>query len=164
MLKKQKPIFDVLFTLVLFSIFATTALLVVVIGVNVYKSTVTGMENNFTARTSLSYIAEKVRQNDVADGVELAEIGTENTPALLLKQTYGETAVETYIYLYNGNLTELLCTAGTPPDPALGQPVLALETFALSLEGSLLTVTAAGPGAEVQSLNLHLQAAGETAK
>ena len=51
---------DFLFTLALFCVFAASALMVVVIGANVYRQTVRGMDSNYDSRTSLTYLTEKV--------------------------------------------------------------------------------------------------------
>ena len=45
---------DFLFTLALFCVFAASALMVVVIGANVYRQTVRGMDSNYDSRTSLT--------------------------------------------------------------------------------------------------------------
>ena len=55
---------DLLFTLALVCVFAASALMVVLIGANVYQNTVEGMDENFSARTSVTYVATKIRQND----------------------------------------------------------------------------------------------------
>ena len=47
---------DILFVIALFCVFALSALMLVIIGSNVYKKTVTNMDNNFDSRTSFSYI------------------------------------------------------------------------------------------------------------
>lgn len=66
---------DFLFTLALFCVFAASALMVVVIGANVYRQTVRGMDSNYDSRTSLTYLTEKVRQNDAANAVTIRSVG-----------------------------------------------------------------------------------------
>lgn len=62
--KNQGHIVDFFFTLSLFCLFAASALIVVIIGSGVYRNTTVQMEENYVARTALSYVAEKVRQHD----------------------------------------------------------------------------------------------------
>ena len=96
---------DFLFTLALFCVFAASALMVVVIGANVYRQTVRGMDSNYDSRTSLTYLTEKVRQNDAANAVTIRSVG--DSPALVLSQQAGERIYETWIYVYDGYLREL---------------------------------------------------------
>ena len=71
--KNQGHIVDFFFTLSLFCLFAASALIVVIIGSGVYRNTTLQMEENYVARTALSYVAEKVRQHDTSGGVRLTE-------------------------------------------------------------------------------------------
>ena len=75
MQRARSSVIDVLFTLALFCVFCASALAVVLIGADVYTSTARNMDQNFSARTAVSYVAEKVRQSDAAGAVALGEIG-----------------------------------------------------------------------------------------
>ncbi|MEG1774341.1 MAG: DUF4860 domain-containing protein, partial [Oscillospiraceae bacterium] len=96
---------DLLFTLALFAVFAATLLMVVTIGADVYKRIADSMEKNFDLRTSLSYVAEKIRQNDTQDAVSIGTLG--EGQALILEQSIGGTAYRTYIYYEDGALREI---------------------------------------------------------
>ena len=65
---------DLLFTLGLFCVFAATAFILVMIGIQVYRSTAGQMQDTFSTRTAVSYVAEKLRQHDTAGGVSMGEI------------------------------------------------------------------------------------------
>lgn len=156
MLKKKNHAIDMLFTIALFCVFAVTALLTVLIGAEVYQNTVTTMEGTFANRTSLSYIAEKVRQNDAEGAIALGEI--DGAPALVIAQA-GTEGVYTYIYLYEGNLTELLVGPNSILDPAFGQAVLPLESLTFALDGNLLTASAVGADGDENSLSLFIHTA-----
>ena len=68
--KQEKHfIVDILFVLALFGVFAVSALALVTIGADVYQHTVEDMGVNYESRTAVSYIMEKVRQNDTADSI-----------------------------------------------------------------------------------------------
>ena len=58
----QNHFIDVLFTLGLLCVFTASALAVVLIGAHVYQSTAEDMDANYRPATSLSYMAEKIRQ------------------------------------------------------------------------------------------------------
>lgn len=57
--KNQGHIVDLFFTLSLFCLFAASALIVVIIGSDVYRKTTANMEENYATQTALSYTAEK---------------------------------------------------------------------------------------------------------
>ena len=76
---------DFLFTLLLFLLFAVSALGLILTGAGVYERTVNSMEDNFEERTALSYVAEKLRQNDGAGTVfaedDMLRICTKDQPS-----------------------------------------------------------------------------------
>ncbi len=126
---QNRHIIDLVFSLGLFCVFAATAFLVVTLGANVYQSTVSTMEENFSGRTALSYVAEKIRQNDSADSVSLTQIG--DTPALRLLQTLDDEEYATYIYYTEGCLRELFTRMSLEPSLEAGQTILELDSFSV---------------------------------
>lgn len=139
---------DFLFTLALFCVFAASALMVVVIGANVYRQTVRGMDSNYDSRTSLTYLTEKVRQNDAANAVTIRSVG--DSPALVLSQQAGERTYETWIYVYDGYLREVFVAQGVHVKPTDGQPIKEQQSFLAEKEGSVLTLTATGTDGETR--------------
>ena len=110
MKQERSFIVDVLFVLALFGVFAVSALILVTIGADVYQHTVQDMTDNYETRTAVSYVTEKIRQNDITveDGTSSASVTTlSGEPALMLTQYVDEEAYCTYLYLYNGYLKEL---------------------------------------------------------
>ena len=69
---------DILFVLTLFCVFAVCSILLIAVGARIYQNTIDSMEKHFTSTTSLSYISEKIRQNEltVLDNFSLAEAKT----------------------------------------------------------------------------------------
>lgn len=61
---EQVHITDLLFSLGLLCLFTISSLTVLLIGAHVYKQTALDMKTNYTTRTALTYVAEKVRQHD----------------------------------------------------------------------------------------------------
>lgn len=121
---------DLLFTLALFCVFAVSALAVVLVGANVYKRTVSGMETSFTGRTATSYIAQKVRQSDEQGAVSMMYI--DSIPTLCLKKDIDGSSYHTYIYYYDGYLRELFCADSLDPKPDMGQPLVELSDFTIT--------------------------------
>ena len=69
----------------LFAFFMACAILVILFGARVYKSTVEKSNANYSSRTLLSYVTEKIHQNDRAGGVSVGEF--DGMPALILEQS-----------------------------------------------------------------------------
>lgn len=137
--QENRHIVDILFVLALFGVFAISALMLILIGANVYQKTVDDMSHNFDSRTAFSYVTEKIRQNDDANQVS---IGTfENTPAIILSEKTEDGTYCTYLYQYNDSLMELFAKkdANLGSNPlAAGQPVLDIKDFQLEEVNSQL--------------------------
>ena len=115
MQQRKRFIVDILFVLALFGVFTVSALVLVTIGADVYHHTVLDMNSNFETRTAVTYITEKVRQNDVytEDGTGTACLTTLNDmPALMLTRTVDEENFCTYLYFHEGYLKELYIEKG----------------------------------------------------
>lgn len=127
--KQEKHfIVDILFVLALFGVFAVSALALVTIGADVYQHTVEDMGVNYESRTAVSYIMEKVRQNDTTDSIFLTDL--ENVPALCMLSEIDEETYCTYLYLYDGHLKELFMREGA----SLGGQVLPAGTDIMDLQ------------------------------
>lgn len=116
--QENRHIIDVLFVLALFCVFAISALMLLMIGANVYQRTVDDMDMNYNSRTAFSYVTEKIRQNDADCAVSIGTL--EDRPAILLSQEVNDKLYITYLYEYEGYLTELF----TGADLQLGSDIL----------------------------------------
>ena len=139
----SKHIIDVLFVLALFAVFAASALMIVSIGANVYKRTVTNMDLHYSERTAFSYVIEKIRQADIQDAILLDEI--DDIPALIITEENANGIFCTYLYMHDGYLRELYVRkdsfAGEDIFDA-GQKIMKLESFEIKdLENNLFKLT-----------------------
>lgn len=128
--KSNRHIIDVLFVIGLFSIFALSAVFLITIGADIYRKTITHMDENFNTRTSLAYLTEKIRQSDRADGVSLGSL--EEHPALILHSETDDTSYRTYIYETDGMLQELMVRDDLTLSASAGQPILEVQAFTLT--------------------------------
>lgn len=128
--KQHKHMIDILFVLLLFASFAFSSLLLIVMGSDVYQTTVNRMDANYYARTSCSYIIEKARANDSASSFSILE-NFGDSDALCLTEEIHETKYHTLIYYHNGQLKELFCKADLQLPPDAGQNILDCEGFAI---------------------------------
>lgn len=138
----RNHIVDVLFVLALFVVFTLSALVLVILGANVYRQTVSYMDKNYEARTAYSYLTEKVRQNDIYGSISVGEL--EGTKALILTREINDTTYATYLYLHQGSLRELFVRQGSDigSDPlSAGRAILPLRDWEPEMaDGRLLRI------------------------
>lgn len=147
---------DVLFVLMLFCVLAICALSVVLIGAGVYRDAVARMDDNFYTGSSLSYISNKIRQNDVGGTVYVAQV--EGTPALVMERVFNEQPYCTYIFHHDGYLREVMTRKDNAVALTDGQAILETGYFGIAQrEEGLLEFTARGKGGEETSVLLSLR-------
>lgn len=126
---RQSHMVDLLFPVALLFVFAVSSLAVILMATEVYRSTTENSSLNYTARTSMAYISEKIHQNDVGGRVS---VGSYNGyDALVLQQDLNGTAYTTYIYMYKNELKELFARDGLEFPAEMGKTILAVEDFSL---------------------------------
>lgn len=125
---ENRHMVDVLFVIALFCMFAISALMLVIIGADVYRKTVSDMDTNFTARTSFSYVTEKIRQNDLNGNVSIGSFG--DSDAIIITEEVNDESFTHYLYLYEGNLCELFCRTGAL-GPEAGDDIIAMDSFTI---------------------------------
>lgn len=126
---KHKHMIDFLFPVALFFVFALSSLTVVLLAACIYQSTTEDSALNDTARTSLSYIAEKIHQNDTKGMVSLGTF--DGCDALVLQQTYNDENYYTYIYAYENELKELFIKDGANATASDGKVILQVKDFSI---------------------------------
>lgn len=160
--EENRHIVDALFVLALFAVFAISALMLVTIGANVYQKTVNDMDANYSGRTAFSYVTEKLRQNDSAGTISIGAL--EGHPAIILSQDIDGRLYNTYLYQYEGYLTELFTSADLDLGGDIlkaGHPLIPLQEFELnetapSLYHFLLSTT------DGQSISLYISTQSDT--
>ncbi len=137
---ENRHMVDFLFVLTLFCVFAVCSILLIAVGAKVYQNTLNSMETHFTSTTSLSYITEKIRQNDYSGRIAIQEFGG-NDALVLLNEHNGEEYC-TYIYSYAGQLKELFTRKDITLSPEAGSNILAISDFSVSeVEDGLFEIT-----------------------
>ena len=160
---------DLIFILSLFLLFTITAVTTVLTGMKVYRHTADAMKQNYETRTFSSYLTEKVRQNDVADGISVFSISesgenSQITEALCLTSYVGDQAYNTYLYLYDGYLRELTVSSDiTELSGTAGQPILPARSFDVAADDTdLLRISFVSEGGLSEELffPVHTQMGG----
>ena len=120
---RKHHIIDILFPISLYFVFTVSALTVLLLATNVYRTTTENSALNFNANTSLSYITEKIHQNDTEGAVSM-------------KQHYNDTEYVTYIYVSEGNLMELYTKSSADVDVGSGKVILPLQSLDMEMSQS----------------------------
>lgn len=124
---QRNHMIDFLFPVALFFVFAVSALTVILLATNIYRSTTEHSSLNYTAGTSLSYITEKIHQGDEGGNIS---IGTfDGNDALVIEQEYNDEIYYTYIYEDEGALKELFVKAGVDVNASAGKTILPVKSF-----------------------------------
>lgn len=126
---KQKHMIDLIFPVALFFVFALCALTVLLLSARIYQSTTENSSRNYTAGTGLSYISEKIHQNDIDGGIQIGKF--DGHDALILTQTDQGVSYSTYIYAYKNELKELFLKEDTLAAPSAGTTILEIEDFSM---------------------------------
>lgn len=144
---------DTVFALVLLTLFAVLALFLVLIGGNAYRSTVSRMDKNNELRTSVSYVANKVR----AAGKDASLRKVDGVDALVLRERGGDTVYCTYIYYYDGALCEYYAAADDPFSPEDGEELIESAGVAFEERDGVLTISAVPQDGDAVELSLRLR-------
>ena len=131
-MKKKAHSIDIIFMLVLFSIFAVMSVLLILIGSNVYSKITTSQEISGNNRNMLAYITNKVRTCQVENGVYIEE--KDGTQVLVILSAQGDDMYETLIYEDNGRLKEATIAAGDEYTLDFGDVLAEVSDFELSLD------------------------------
>ncbi|MCI8586154.1 MAG: DUF4860 domain-containing protein [Lachnospiraceae bacterium] len=127
---KSSHVIDLVFPIALFFVFAASCLSVLILAANIYASTTHRLAANDENRMVLSYISEKIRQNDTEGAIRLSTI--DGTDCLTMSAVYNGTPCTTYIYEYEGMLKELFINDGVPVSLKSGKNIM--EISSLSME------------------------------
>lgn len=126
---ERKHMIDFLFPVALFFVFALSALTVLLLAARIYQSTTENSSLNYTSRTSLSYISEKIHQNDQDGKITIGSF--DGCEALIMEQTVGEDTYYTYIYANDRELKELFIKDGAPAKASSGRTILEIQDFSM---------------------------------
>lgn len=148
-----------LFTMLLFLVFVLCALFSVLMGSQVYENITKRSDENFSGTTALSYIANKIRQGDRQDGVDIIEV--DDTSVLQLKQKIGEETYHTWIYWKDGSIRELFTDENSGLGLEDGLEILECSGLSMEKKGSRIILQTQGEGAA--SLKLSLRSGGKDA-
>ncbi|MCI2048784.1 MAG: DUF4860 domain-containing protein [Lachnospiraceae bacterium] len=143
----QQHTIGYLCVITLFFLFVLSAVLVIMLGANIYANAVKSSALHSDERTIVSYISQKVRRTGEQGAVSTGSL--DGLQSLDLSETIDGTEYVTRLYLYDGELTELTSEKGADLSPDAGTPVLAMKDLSFTmLSPSLLEVRGTGSQGE----------------
>lgn len=145
--------------LALTCVFGATLLLSLAAGAVVYRRVADRVEASAAERVSLSYITAKLHGGDAAGRVDAGPFG--DGDALFLYEEYDGVTYETILYVYDGQLMEMLCEKGWESEPDFGEAVCPARSLEIRpAEGGLLRLTLTDPDGQVRSADVHVRSVG----
>lgn len=144
-----------LLTLLIYGLFALFSLLLVVVGARIYRNIVSAGNANTQVRSSLSYVANKVRMSTRAAGtVRLWE--QDGIEVLVLES--GTEGYETRIYYCDGVLREVYQAADQPFSPEMGEKLMEIPEFHIEeTENGHLVMHTTDAAGNQHSLHLYIE-------
>ncbi len=127
---RSRHVIDFIFPIALFFVFAASSLVVLILAADIYGSTTNQLQANDENRTALSYISEKIRQNDTGGALEITSI--EGTECLSLSADYNDVPHTTYIYEYDGMLKELFVRDDVSVSLKDGKDIMEISSLSIS--------------------------------
>ena len=154
---KKQPIkhqIDGLIALLLFGVFSVCILAVLLTGADAYRRLTERDRAAFDRRTTLQYIATRVRQSDRANGVRVDDF--HGVDALILDDGDGYV---TRVYCHEGYIMALYAEESLDLGLEAGEAIMEAEPLAFSMEDGRLRVSS-GEDSLVLSLRSGKGAAG----
>lgn len=142
--QKQIHTIDMVFPLIFIVFFGFCAVSLVLSGAHIYQSTTDGLKQNYTVRTAVAYLQEKIREYSSSSQVEVL---VENNQTVLALYEPDDSGYVTYIYLYKGKLRELFTKKERGIEWGSGQELVAADTFSvIKQKDDLLRIDISGNG------------------
>ena len=134
-MNKNKHVIDLIFPLSLFFVFISSCVIVLILSFHVYKETIDLEQVNYESRTALSYIVQKIHQNDTSQAISLCQ--KEKSDVLVIKdQNY-----VTYIYEDDGYLKELFVQENIEFNKKDGKKIIPVSKLKMKQKDQLFTLS-----------------------
>ncbi len=124
---------ELLFSLVLFTVFVIGAFFILLFGANAYQNMVNTQQYQDENQMAIAYLSTKVQQAPSADGIQVVEI--DGVTCLVVEEVINDKAYSTVVYYQDGALWELF-TASDRVDIANATKVLNVTQVEMSEENS----------------------------
>ena len=134
---------DTIFVLLIFSVFAISVLIVLMLGASIYQNMAEVSQEGADERAVLAYIWTKSKNFNDAGMIYVAEYHGEN--ALMIDEEFSGVRYQTVIYHYNGWLYELFTEKNLGLGRDSGEKIMRLEDLSFETANyGLIKVTSGG--------------------
>ena len=156
---------SILAPLLIFTVFTTCLLVVLLSGADIYKKYTDLDRQSFDNRILSQYIAAKVRQSDFKGGIAVGYF-TESTQTntgdtLYAYQEVNSELYYTRIYCYDGYLCELFTDVNSEFEPTDGARLMPAESVEFKLDNGILTVCITQTDKQMQYIALNIRSGKE---
>ncbi len=136
-MKTKGNIANIIIVIVMFSAYTISALFLSIIGAEVYENNAADSESSYNTRTSVLYLTEKIRQNDLEGGISLSS--WQGGDMLVLHRDYDGRLINTLIYVEDGELCEISVPEDFELSPGVGQKIMPITSidFEMNIPGLL---------------------------
>lgn len=147
---------EIIFPLVLFGLFAVMSLFLVLIGSDVYTKIVDNSDDNTKIRTSVSYLANKLRAYD-SEEYSVYVDNISGVEVLVFEEEVAGYSYQNFVYYYDGTLREVMIQKGYDFQPEFGD-LLVRDVTGFWLEANperdVIAFTVVGSDGVQQSLEI----------
>lgn len=168
-MKKQikKSNISSLAPLLLFVIFTTCILSVLLTGADVYQNFSKRDQSSFERRTTVQYLTTRIRQSDTEgmvfagsfdeDPADTGEASSQAGDTLFLREELGGRTFYTRIYCHDGYMYELFSESGLGFSPSTGQKILEVNSLHFTVQDGLIYIDIEYADRTAEALILHLR-------
>ena len=132
----NRHMIDLIFPVSVFFVFAASSLAVLMLSARLYRTQTEKADNNYTTRTSLAYVNEKIRQGDTNGGIFIQTI--EDQECLAIESAIDGISYTTYIYAADGMLKELFIRDDAPLHLTDARTIMEVNDFTMEEIGANL--------------------------
>lgn len=132
----NRHIIDLIFPIAVFFVFAASSLAVLMLSARLYRSQTELADGNYTTRTSLAYVNEKIRQNDENGSISIRTV--EKKQCLALESVMDGIPYTTYIFASEGTLKELFIRNDAPLHLSDARAIMNVHDFTMEEIGANL--------------------------
>lgn len=158
-IRRVRDTTEIMFVITLFFLYTICTMLLSMMVADTYRKGADRSERNYNMRTSVLYLTEKVRQTDAAEGISVRQ--TSQGDALVLGMSAEGERYETWIYVEDGYLCEVLLSKGADIAPGIGQKIMPLSSLNLQLgQEGLLQICVTDQTGETYTGKVLLERAG----
>lgn len=146
-----------LMVFLLLAMLALFSMIAVMLGIQIYNNVVETSETNSAVRTSLAYVASKVRANDAAGMIELRNI--DGIDVIVLGNDSHGQQYNTYIYYQNGALREYYINAEEDFNPIYGTIIVEVPQFSVDFDGELFRFSVTDANGQQHEMQVYVHSA-----